>query len=366
MDRTGIAIIGAGVIGLAVARELALSGREVVILEKAGNIGQETSSRNSEVIHAGMHYEPGSLKARLAVEGRDLLYAYCLKKGVAHKRTGKLIAAACPGELPVLEALKAKGEMNGVTGLTILTGHEAREMEPALTCEAALYSPDTGIIDSHGLMVALLADAQAKGATLALRTPVVGGRLENGRVVLETGGEEPGTLECDLVINCAGFSAPGVARSLKGFPHERIPKGFLCKGNYFTIAGKSPFTRLIYPAPESAGLGIHLTLDLGGGVKFGPDVEWVEEVDYKVDPNRGEEFYPRIRKYWPKLPDGALQPGYSGIRAKIQGPGEPAADFMIEGPARHGIKGVINLFGIESPGLTACLAIAGEVARSLG
>lgn len=365
MERADVAIIGAGVIGLAVARAMSLKGREVVILDRGETIGCETSSRNSEVVHAGIHYAPGTLKARLCVEGRERLYEYCAGKGVAHRRLGKLIAAAGPEQISALETIKTNAESNGVGDLAILSGPQAQAMEPALACEAALYSPSTGIVDSHGLMVALLADAQANGATLALRSPVTGGAAGNGRVLLEVGGTHPATLSCDTVVNSAGFYAPGVARSFKGFPQDSVPKGYFCKGNYFTLSGKTPFSRLIYPAPETAGLGIHLTLDLGGAAKFGPDVQWVDNIDYRVDPRRADAFYAAIRKYWPALPDGALQPGYAGIRPKIQAPGEPAADFIIEGPREHGVPGLVNLFGIESPGLTACLAIADETLRRL-
>ncbi len=362
MEKLDCVVAGAGVVGLAVARALARAGREVVVVEKASAIGTETSSRNSEVIHSGIYYDRGSRKARLCVRGRDLLYAYCAEKGIAHRRIGKLIFAATPGEMEKLRALASRGRDNGVEDLHWMETKEARRLEPALDCVAALHSPSTGIVDSHALMLALLADAEAKGAMLALNTPVAGGEAGEEGVILRLGGTEPMTIRCRVIVNCAGFSAPGLARTIAGFPADRIPRGRLCKGNYFTFSGKAPFSRLIYPVPEEAGLGIHLTFDLAGQARFGPDVEWVEEVDYRVDPSRGASFERAVRSYWPALPPGSLTPGYAGIRSKISGPGEPAADFLIEGPREHGVAGVVNLMGIESPGLTACLAIAEEAA----
>lgn len=366
MERIDCAVIGAGVVGLAVARALARAGREVLILEGAGAIGTGISSRNSEVVHAGLYYPTGSLKARLCREGRDRLYAFCTERGVAHRRLGKLVVAADPGEIPTLERLRATAEANGVEDLSWLTAAEARAREPALRCAAALASPSTGIVDSHGLMVALLAEAQARGATLALHSPVRGGRVGAQGIVLDVGGAEPLELACRAVVNSAGLGAPGLAHSLAGFPPAAVPRTYLCKGSYFTLGRRAPFRHLIYPAPEQAGLGIHLTVDLGGQPRFGPDVEWVEVEDYRVAPSRAASFADAVRRYWPDLPAQALQPGYAGIRPKIAGPGEPPADFLVQGPREHGVAGLANLFGIESPGLTACLALADEVAARLG
>ncbi|GAB4273384.1 MAG: NAD(P)/FAD-dependent oxidoreductase [Deferrisomatales bacterium] len=366
MERADCVVIGAGVVGLAVARALARAGREVLLLERAATFGTETSSRNSEVIHAGIYYPPGSLKARLCRRGRDQLYAYCAAKGVAHRRLGKLIVAAGPDQVAALERLRATAAANGVDDLAWLSAEEARELEPALRCTRALLSPSTGIVDAHGLMVALLADAQAAGALLVCRCPVLGGRVVGDGIVLRTGGAHPTEVHCRTVINSAGLWAPEVARAIDGLPKDRLPRGYLCKGTYFTLRGRSPFRHLVYPAPEQAGLGIHLTLDLAGQARFGPDVEWVESVDYRVDPARARAFYGAIRRYWPALPDGALQPGYAGIRPKLAGPGHPPADFLLSTPAHHGVPGLVHLFGIESPGLTACLALAEEVASAVG
>jgi L-2-hydroxyglutarate oxidase LhgO len=362
MEKLDCVVAGAGVVGLAIARALARAGREVVVAEKAAAIGTETSSRNSEVVHSGIYYERGSMKARLCVRGRELLYAYCAEKDIPHRRIGKLIFAANPQEGEKLRALAARGRDNGVEDLRTLTAEEARRLEPGLSCVSALHSPSTGILDSHALMLALLADAEECGAMAVFDTPVLDGEAREGGVVLRLGGNEPMEASCRTFVNCAGFSAPALARGIAGFPAQRIPRGRLCKGNYFTFAGKTPFSRLIYPVPEEAGLGIHLTFDLAGQARFGPDVEWVEKVDYRVDPSRGESFERAVRNYWPALPPGSLTPGYAGIRSKIAGPGEPAADFLIEGPREHGVAGMVNLFGIESPGLTACLAIAEETA----
>jgi L-2-hydroxyglutarate oxidase LhgO len=378
MEKLDCVVAGAGVVGLAVARALALAGREVVVAEKAPAIGTETSSRNSEVVHSGIYYDRGSLKARLCVRGRELLYAYCAEKGIAHRRIGKFIFAATPGEVGRLRALAGRGRENGVADLRWMEPEEARTLEPALPCLAALFSPSTGIVDSHALMLALRSDAEARGAMVVFNTPVEGGRVRTeasggeGRVELRLGGPEPMEVSCRTFVNCAGFSAPSLARTLAGFPASRIPRGRLCKGNYFTFAGRTPFTHLVYPVPEQAGLGIHLTFDLAGQARFGPDVEWVPDVeaggvvDYRVDPARAGSFERAVRTYWPGLPEGGLAPGYSGIRSKIAGPGEPAADFLVEGPAEHGVGGVVNLFGIESPGLTSCLALGEEVAARAG
>lgn len=355
-------VLGAGVVGLAAARELALAGREVLVAEAAEGIGTGTSARNSEVIHAGIYYPPGSLKARLCVEGKQRLYEYCGERGIPHKRLGKLIVAANPEQTAKLDRIAEQARRNGVDDLYRISGAEAVELEPALTCDAALVSPSTGIVDSHGLMLALQGDMENAGGQCVFHTPFVEGRvLENGEFLLSFGGEDAMTLTTRCIINSTGLSAPAVARRLSGQPEALIPRAYYCKGSYFTLSGRSPFSRLIYPMPDNAGLGVHLTVDLGGQAKFGPDTEWVDGENYDIDPRRGESFYEAVRSYWPALPDGTLQPGYTGIRPKIVGPGEPAADFVIAGPGTHGVPGLVNLFGIESPGLTASLAIGHEV-----
>ncbi len=358
-------VIGAGVVGLAVARALALAGREVMVLEKERWIGSESSSRNSEVIHAGIYYPDGSLKARLCVAGKEKLYAYCAERGIAHKRLGKLIVAGSEAEIPVIEGVRRRAEGNGVADLRWLGGHELRRLEPALAALGAYFSPSTGIIDSHALMLAFEADLEASGGMVVLRAPVLSGTARACGFALAVGGAEPMTLRCKLLVNSAGIHAPRLARAIDGIPPQSIPRDYFCRGVYFTLSMRSPFRHLIYPVPEAAGLGVHLTLDLAGGARFGPDVEWIDRIDYGVDPRRGARFYAAIRRYWPDLPDGALQPGYAGIRPKISGPGEPAADFSIQGPAEHGVAGLVNLYGIESPGLTASLAIAEQVVALL-
>jgi len=361
MERVDAVVIGAGVVGLACARALALAGREVIVLEAEAAVGTHTSSRNSEVIHAGIYYAPGSLKAGLCVPGRNALYDYLAKHGVAHRRSGKLIVATDEAQVAGLEKLRAQAEANGVADLRMLASAEARAMEPELACVAALHSPSTGIVDSHGYMLALLGDAQTRGASLAVKSPVVRGAVTRDGIEIEVGGIEPERIVARAVVNSAGFFAQRVARSIEGFPPERVPPSYYCKGNYFSLSGRSPFSRLVYPAPESAGLGVHVTLDLAGRARFGPDVEWIERIDYGVDPRRAERFYGAIRRYWPALQDGALAPAYSGIRPKLHAPGEPARDFLIQGPRDHGVPGFVSLFGIESPGLTASLAIGDRV-----
>jgi len=365
MERVDCIVIGAGVVGLAVARGLALAGREVVVVEAEDAIGTHTSSRNSEVIHAGIYYAPGSLKARLCVPGRQALYRYCEAHGVAHRLCGKLIVAANDAQRPALGRLRAQALANGVDDLREIPGAEARAMEPELSCVAALHSPSTGIIDSHGYMLALLGDAEARGAVLALRSPVEGGRAGPDAIELDVGGGQRTRIAARCVVNSAGLFAQRVAASLSGFPAAHVPPCHYAKGNYYALAGRAPFSRLIYPIPEAAGLGVHLTLDLAGQARFGPDVEWIEAIDYSVDPRRADAFYREIRRYWPGLRDGALAPGYAGIRPKLQAPGEPPRDFLIQGPKDHGIAGLVNLFGIESPGLTASLAIADYVLELL-
>ena len=359
-------VVGAGIIGLACARRVALAGREVLILEAAGEIGSGVSARNSEVIHAGIYYPTGSLKARLCVAGRALLYAYCADHGVTVRRTGKLVVATTAEQIPTLHKLMEQARTSGVDDLIPLTADEAHRLEPVLSCVAALHSPSTGIIDTHGLMLSLLGEAEARGAALARHAPVERGWVEDdGRITLAVGGSEPMQVTARLLINAAGLGAQAIARNLQGYPHDRIPPLHYAKGNYFSLGGRSPFSRLIYPMPEAAGLGVHLTLDLFGQARFGPDVEWIDAPDYDVNPRRGDAFYAAIRTYWPDLRDGALQPAYAGIRPKIQGRGMPAADFRIDGPEVHGLPGQVHLYGIESPGLTSCLAIAEEVAARL-
>ncbi|MCP8937906.1 NAD(P)/FAD-dependent oxidoreductase [Alsobacter sp. SYSU M60028] len=366
MADVDVVVVGAGVVGLAVARALALQGRSVVVLEAADGIGSETSSRNSEVIHAGLYYPAGSLKARLCVEGRERLYAFCASHGVPHRRCGKLVVAADATELAAVEAVGRRGAQNGVDDLEMISGAAARALEPSLACVGALLSPSTGIIDSHAYMLALLGDAEAHGAAFAFRTPFLRAEATGGGFTVEAGGAEPMRLTCGALVNCGGLHASRVAAAVAGLAGEHVPQTRYAKGNYFVLAGRAPFSRLIYPAPHAHGLGVHLTLDLGGQAKFGPDVEWVDAIDYEVDPARGEGFEAAIRCYWPGLPDGALAPGYSGIRPKIAGPHDPAPDFRVDGPEAHGVAGLVNLFGIESPGLTASLALADEVTRRLG
>ena len=365
MDEVECVVVGAGVVGLAAARALALAGYEVVVLDRASTIGFETSSRNSEVIHSGIYYPKDSLKARACVDGRRRLYAYCRDHGVAHAQTGKLIVASHEAELPALERITAAASANGVDDVERLGPAEARRLEPEVACVAALLSPSTGIIDSHALMLAYQGEAEGAGAAVVLRTPVLGGRVGPDGFLVETGGDEPASLFCRYLVNAAGLHAPALARALDGLPRETIPPAYFCRGVYFTLSGRTPFRRLVYPVPPAGGLGVHITLDLAGQARFGPDVEWISGVDYTVDPARSEAFYAAIRRYWPGLRDGALQPGYAGVRPKISGPQEPAADFVVQGPADHGVPGLVNLYGIESPGLTASLALGDEVVRRL-
>ncbi len=362
MDEVECVVLGAGVVGLAVARALALAGREVVILEAEDAIGTHTSSRNSEVIHAGIYYAAGSLKARSCLEGKMRLYEYCRSRDVPHRRCGKLIVATAASQLDELEAIRRKALANGAVDLVPLTSAQAIAMEPELRCVAALHSPSTGIVDSHALMLALLGEAEAAGAMLALRSPLERAAATGRGFELRAAGA---AIRARLLVNSAGLHAPAVARRIEGYPEELAPRQLYAKGNYYSLARRAPFSRLVYPVPEPGGLGVHLTLDLAGRARFGPDVEWVEEVSYGVDPTRGERFYASIRRYWPGLPEGALAPDYCGIRPKTAGPGEPAQDFQIQGPAEHGVPGLANLFGIESPGLTASLALAEYVAALL-
>ncbi|HEY4252469.1 MAG TPA: NAD(P)/FAD-dependent oxidoreductase [Roseomonas sp.] len=361
MEQVDAVVIGAGVVGLAVARALALAGREVLVLEAAEGIGTETSSRNSEVIHAGIYYAKDSLMARFCVEGKQRLYAYLRERGLPHVNCGKLIVATSVEEAEKLESIRLRAAANGVDDLHRVSGNEARGIEPELSCTAALVSPSTGIIDSHAYMVSLQGDAENAGAIFVFHAPVTGGRVTEDGIELDVGGAEPMTLKAALVVNSAGLHAPKLAAHLAGLAAEHVPTAYYAKGNYFSLIGRSPFSRLIYPVPVPGGLGTHLTIDLGGQARFGPDVEWVDSLDYEVDPKRGEGFYAAIRRWWPGLKDGALAPGYSGIRPKIVPPAVATQDFNVQGPSVHGVPGLINLFGIESPGLTASLALADHV-----
>ena len=370
MDAVDTVVIGAGVVGLAVARALAMAGHEVVVLEAESAFGTVTSARNSEVIHAGLYYPTASLRATLCVRGKQLLYAHCASHGVPHRRCGKLIVATQADELPALERLQASAAANGVLDVQGLSAAQARALEPALACVAALLSPSTGIIDSHGLMLSLLGDAERAGAVLALCAPVRGGRITPRGIELVVGGSDASQPETHLlarqVVNSAGLNAPALARLFDGLPADKVPQDHLAKGCYFTLSGRAPFSHLVYPAPGLSGhLGVHLTLDLGGQARFGPSFKWVDAVDYSVDAADALGFEAEVRRYWPGLPAHALQPAYAGLRPKISGPGQPAADFRIDGPAWHGVPGLVNLFGIESPGLTSSLAIAEVVLASL-
>ena len=359
-------VIGAGVVGLAVARELALAGREVVIAEATEGIGTQTSARNSEVIHAGIYYPPGSLKARVCVAGRSKLYRYLQERGLPHKACGKLIVATSEAQKPALETIMARAKASGVDTLRWLSGAEAKAMEPEVRCEIALLSPETGVVDSHALMLSLLGECEAAGGSLALNTPITGWRREAEGFSVDFGGDDPATYSVRTVVNSAGHGAPKLLGLLDGFPVEHVPVQHYAKGNYFALTGKQPFSHLVYPVPEAAGLGIHATIDMGGRVKFGPDVEWVgSDQDLVVDPARAEKFYAAIRTYWPGLPDGALVADYAGIRPKLHGPSEPMPDFRVDGPEAHRVAGLVNLLGIESPGLTSSLAIAEMVRAKL-
>lgn len=362
MDHVDCIVIGAGVVGLACARALAMAGLQTIVLEAETRIGSGISSRNSEVIHAGLYYTTGSLKARLCVQGRELLYRYLQDRALPHRRVGKLIVATEDAQFKRLAELQRQGLTNGVEGLRPLDPAEVARMEPSLRCRSALDCPVTGILDSHALMLALSGDLQSHGGSIALRSPMRRAGRSDGAWQLVTGIDESYRISCDVLVNAAGLSAQAVAASIEGFPPGRIPPLRLARGCYFSLSGTSPFRRLIYPMPGDGGLGIHLTLDLNGAARFGPDVEWIDRIDFDVDPARAQQFYPSIRTYWPLLPDGALQPAYAGIRPKLSGPGEPARDFVIDGPEQHGLPGLIQLFGFESPGLTSSLAIGQWVA----
>ena len=365
MERVDCVVVGAGVVGLACARRLAMAGLEVIVLERADAIGTETSSRNSEVIHAGIYYAVGSLKARYCIAGKQFLCRYCADRGVTHLRCGKLIVATSEAQLATLATIQANALALGMPDLELWSAERAIALEPALSCTGALWSPTTGMVDSHGLMLAYQGDAESHGAAIAFESPLERAEVTPEGIVLEVGGAEPMRLLAARVVNSAGLHAPGLAQRLAG-RGSTPPTAYYCKGNYYTLAGRSPFARLIYPVPERAGLGVHVTVDLGGQCRFGPDTQWIDGIDYEVDPARADVFYAEVRRYWPGLPDGALAPGYAGIRPKLAPAGAPARDFVIDGPAVHGVSGLVELFGIESPGLTASWPIADETARLLG
>jgi L-2-hydroxyglutarate oxidase LhgO len=367
---TDAVVIGAGVVGLACARALALRGHDVLVIEALDSFGTVTSSRNSEVIHAGLHYPPNSSKARLCVAGKHRLYEYCAARGIAHRRCEKLIVATSSDQVAHLDSILEVARANGVRDLSLLTAAQANELEPELRCVAALRSPSTGIVDSHAFMLALLADLESHGGNVIFRSPLLSAAATSEGIELHVGGQEPATLMAGLVVNAAGLNATHVARRIDGLRPATIPDTRYCKGNYFGLEGRAPFSRLVYPVPEAAGLGVHLTLDLGGQARFGPDTEWLSatdpaSIDYAVDPERGNAFHAEIRRYWPGLRDGSLSPAYSGVRPKIFVAGAPVGDFMISGPATHGIPNLVSLFGIESPGLTASLALADAVVQAL-
>jgi L-2-hydroxyglutarate oxidase LhgO len=364
-ERVDVLVIGAGVVGLAIARALALAGREVLIVEAEPMFGSHTSSRNSEVIHAGIYYPTGSKKARSCVRGKGLLYAYCEKNDVPHRRLGKLIVASRDDEVPALEKILAQAEANGVSDLEWLDARRIAELEPSVRAVRGLFSPSSGIVDSHAVMASFLRDAREAGAELVVASPILSGSVTDGGIELAVGGAEPISILCNAVVNSAGLFAQKVARSIVGVPEGSIPGTFYAKGHYFTMSGKSPFSHLVYPIPAPGGLGVHVTLDLAGQVRFGPDVSWIDGVDYAFDDSRASSFYGAVRAYYPDLRDGALLPGYTGIRPKLSPAGSPAADFVVQGPEDHGVPGLVALFGIESPGLTSSLALAEEACALL-
>lgn len=358
-------VVGAGVVGLAVARAAACAGHEVIVAEAANAIGTGISSRNSEVIHAGMYYPTGSLRAQHCVRGRRLLYEFLASRGVPHRKCGKLIVATSDAELGRIETIRQQGEINEVEGLELIGGNAARDLEPELSCVGALRSPETGIVDAHGYMLALRGEIEDRGGAIAFNTPVERAERRDGVWQVTFGGADGGTFDFDAVVNCAGLGAQALARNMPDYPETRVPRLVLAKGNYFSYAGRPVFSRLIYPTPVDGGLGVHVTLDLAGRMRFGPDVEWIAREDYSVDARRADSFYERIRTYWPGLREGTLAADYCGIRPKLTGKGEPAADFLIDGPAGHGLPGLVQMFGIESPGLTSSLSLAEDVLERL-
>lgn len=362
MENVECIVVGAGVVGLACAAAIARSGREVLVLEAENAIGTHTSSRNSEVIHAGIYYEPGSLKAEFCRRGKQQLYAYAKDRGIPLRNTGKLIVACSQEQVVKLEAIRRNAIANDVMDLELLTQAETHRLEPAVACHSALLSPSTGIIDSHAYMLALAGELEAHGGMIALQTPVSGCAVSDSGIFVETGGKDPTRLRARHLINCAGLMAPAVARSIRGLKENSVPQAHYAIGHYYRLGGRSPCQRPVYPLPEPGGLGIHLTVDLGGQAKFGPDVRWIDKIDYSFDDSRFADFVSAIRTYLPELPVDRLAPDYTGIRPKIVGAGQPAADFRIDEAQVHGGRGVVNLFGIESPGLTASLAIADYVA----
>lgn len=365
MDEVECIVIGAGVVGLACGAALARSGRETFVLEGEGNIGLHTSSRNSEVIHAGIYYPAGSLKARMCVDGKSLLYRYAEERKIAHSRIGKLIVATNEEEREQLLQIRRKAAANGVDDLRVLNADGAHDLEPAVTCVGALFSPSTGIIDSHALMLSLQGDLEDHNGAVVLNTPVTACEVSEEGFIVHTGGESPTTIKCRSLVNSAGLYATQIARKIRGLSHDHIPQPRYAAGHYYRAAGASPCNHLVYPVPVAGGLGIHLTLDLGGQARFGPDVRWIDRIDYRFDDSRREKFAEAIQRYLPEIEPDDLVPGYTGIRPKISGAGEPAADFRIDTECKHGIRGLINLFGIESPGLTSSLAIGKYVAAVL-
>ena len=366
MFKTEAVVIGAGVVGLAIARALARRGVEVLVLEQEDGIGQGTSSRNSEVIHAGLYYEPGSLKARFCVEGRRALYQYCAERGIAHRRCGKLIVAASPDDDAALAQISARAEQNGVEEIELIGEKRLKELEPEVCGTGALLSGTTGIVDGHALMLSYQGDAENAGATVQCQAPLTSGDLGGSTIKLSVGGDDPIELETRYLINAGGLNAWDVSKTLSCLDPATIPPRHLLKGNYFAMSGRAPFRHLIYPVPVPGGLGIHLTFDLGGQARFGPDVEPIDHIEYDVDPARADTFSDAIRRYWPGLPDGVLTPAYAGIRPRTKGQGEGFADFVIQGPDVTGRDGYVALYGIESPGLTSSLAIAEHVASIIG
>lgn len=362
-EKLDCAVIGGGVVGLAIARKLALLGRQVVLFEAERATGTHTSSRNSEVMHAGIHYPKGSLKARLCVQGRRMMVAYCQGRGLPWKPIGKIVVAVTGNEVATLEHIHAQAVANGVEDVTWLSAAEAKRIEPAVTCVRALDCPATGLVDSHAFMQALSADAKAAGADIVVASPVLGGAITGDGIYLDVGGNDGARYGFRTVINAAGFSAPQVARALVGLDPKTVPRPYFAKGHYFVLSGASPFHRLVYPVPTSTGLGIHVALDLAGGVRFGPDATWVDRPDYSFDESRADFFYRAVRRYYPDLAEGALAPGFVGVRAKLGPANDGFHDFVLQGREAHGVPGLLNLYGIDSPGLTSSLALADEVAH---